>query len=238
MFKLNRWLFLGALCAVSWQSLIQAQILRATDNATLKATIADAAPTRISVENDRIAVLRGVEGAYTYSNDNTSGAVFLKPSEAYKTKPFYVFINTEKNHNYVLQLKPTSTLSAGILVLKPRTPEIAVANSWDSHASYPQPLTQLMSDMVNRSTPEDYEVILVNAKKTESVGLWLTMRLKTLYSGSHLQGQIYEISNHSLFPVTLAERLFYQPGDRAIALQDEKLPAGGKTFLYKVVSHG
>lgn len=238
MLKLNRRIFLCAVCAVCWNVLANAQVLHVIDNATVKANIANTAPTRIALENDRIAVLRGVEGAYTYSNDNQSGAVFLKPTDAYKNKSFYVFINTEHNHNYILQLKPTAKLSAGMLILKSRDQALSAVQQWETNSPYTDTLTTLITDMVNQNTPESYEVIPINRKKTTPVGTQLRIRLKKIYAGAHLQGQIFEVTNKSLLPVTLIEHMFYQSGDRAIALRDSSLPAGGKTWLYKVSNHG
>lgn len=232
---------------LGWSTSADAQVLRVVENATVKANIADTEMTRIAVDNDRIAVLRGIDGAYTYSNDNNSGAVFLKPSDAYQNRPFYLFINTEQNRNYVLQLKPTPKLSASVLILKSRGQALQTAERWETDSPYGDTLTKLMIDMANHQTPEGYEVIQVNDKKTikiikkrktNTALSQVRMRLKTVYSGAHLQGQIYEITNTSLLPVTWTEHLFYQPGDRAIALRDATVPAGGQTLLYKVNSHG
>lgn len=236
--KFNRSLRLFFCCLLGWTVLAKAQVLPLSENATAKVNIASHEPTRIAVENDRIAILRGMEGAYTYSNDNTRGAVFLKPTEAYQNTPFYVFISTEQGHNYVLQLKPVATLSAGLLTLKPRHQALAAAQQWESTSPYTDTLAQLMTDMVNHRTPDGYEVIPINAKKGFSVGTHMRLRLKTVYTGAHLQGKIYELTNSSTTSVTLTERIFYRPGDRALALREEIIPAGGKTLLYKVNSHG
>ena len=215
-----------------------AQILTVTEDTSIKASIAATQPTRISVMNDRITLLRGKEGAYTTSNDNNTGTVFLKPNTTDSNQPFYVFITTEQNHNYLLQLTPTTQLSAGLLILKPSDQSIITAQHWEMDSPYMSKLSQLMAAMVSHTPPEGYEVIPVNAKKATTVGTQLKWRLKTVYSGAYLQGKIYEVTNASKAPITLVERLFYQPGDRAIALQADTLTAGGKTFLYKVTRHG
>ena len=92
--------------------------------------------------------------------------------------------------------------------------------------------------MVNHATPAGYEVIPVNAKRLTLKGTPLNTRLETVYSGAYLQGEIVEVTNSSKTPITVNERLFYQPGNRAIALQNKIIAAGGKTLLYKVSSHG
>ncbi len=47
--------------------------------AKISVDIAATEITRIAVSGDRIALLRGTAGAYTVSNDNGQGAVFIKP---------------------------------------------------------------------------------------------------------------------------------------------------------------
>jgi type-F conjugative transfer system secretin TraK len=229
---------------MAWCVLANAQVIFVSENTTLKIKIAGAEPTRIAVEGDRIAVLRGLEGAYTYSNDNQGGAVFLKPAAAYQNKPFYLFVSTEQGHNYILQCHPTKTLSAGMLILKPRPPEEDKAEKFAIDSPYLGTLATLMTHMANGSAPENYEVIQIKHAKTIPVGLPLKLQLKTRYSGAHLQGEIYEVTNTSNRRVLLREPIFYlfyffdRPGDRAIALKDKSLLAGGKTFLYRITSHG
>lgn len=230
-------LFLGVfLCLAS--TITFAQVITVKENATITANISATQPTRIAVENDRITVLRGQEGAYTDSNDNNSGSVFLKPTKAYQNKSFYVFISTEQNHHYVLQLTPSTKLSAGMLILKSHDQQISADEQWEIHSPYTALLARLMRDMINRKAPENFEVIPINAKNTLLKGTKLNFHLETIYSGAPLQGEIYEVTNPSKTPITITESLFYQPGDRAIALQENIIPAGSQTFLYKVTSHG
>jgi hypothetical protein len=57
----------------------QAQTMIVENNTKISVDIAASEMTRISVSGDRITLLRGTAGAYTVSNDNTQGAVFIKP---------------------------------------------------------------------------------------------------------------------------------------------------------------
>ena len=214
-----------------------AHILRVNDNSTIRAIISAQEPTRISVAGDRIVSMRSVEGAYTYKNDNTQGAIFIKPTEAYQHKPFYIFITTEQSHNYVLLLTPTSA-SAGMLVLKPKAqPDLAV-KSWESSPSYETTLMDLMRLMVNATGSEDYAVTPISKTKTLRWNKQLNLRLQTVYEGAQLRGEVYLITNRSRQPMLLKESLFYNPGDQAIALQSDQLPAQSQTLLYKVTRHG
>lgn len=65
----------------AWMGLTpaQAQTMTVENNAKISANISATEMTRIAVSGDRIALLRGTAGAYTVSNDNAQGAVFIKP---------------------------------------------------------------------------------------------------------------------------------------------------------------
>lgn len=226
-------LLLGATLPSAWAT----QLLRVKDNATFSASISALEPTFIAVEGDRIAVLRGVEGAYTYSNDTNQGAVFLKPTEAYQKSSFYVFVTTEQHHNYILLLKPSAALRAGALILKPRVPKTAVTSRWEQDSPYEKTLTALLNSMRRGDSLEGYEIIAVNSKKAQKLGTQLQLRLKTIYAGAQLQGEIYEVANRTNNPVVLQERLFYRAGDRAIALRDFNVAPHNTTLLYKVTGN-
>ncbi|HVV69603.1 MAG TPA: type-F conjugative transfer system secretin TraK [Gammaproteobacteria bacterium] len=212
-----------------------AHTVRVNDNTTVKANISALEPTRISVAGDRISSIRGVEGAYTYKNDNSLGAIFIKPSEAYQHKSFYIFIATEQNHSYVLQLTPTSA-AAGFLVLQPK-PTSPSPSSQETDSPYETQLSNLMRLMVNGTGSDEYAMNLVHS----NVQRWnkqLNISVLAVFEGSELQGTVYRIKNRSHQLVSLNELLFYRSGDRAIALQNDQIPAQGQTLLYKVTHHG
>ncbi len=216
----------------------QAQEIKVTDNSSVRIKVSGKEPTRVSVAGDRIATLRGADGAYTYTNDNTQGAVYIKPTAAYQNSPFYLFISTEQNHNYVVVMDPKTNLTASMLVLKPKNIEATAENHVETTLPYTEFLTKLMSSMATLSEIEGYDISYVKNAKITRLGYQLRLTLKALYEGSHLKGEIYEVKNDSIKAVNLAERVFYQQGDRAISLRDYNISGGGKTLLYKVVSNG
>ena len=232
--KFIYYLLLLCLCSV----MIEAQEIKVTDNSSVRVKVSSKEPTRISVVGDRIATLRGADGAYTYTNDNTQGAIYIKPTVAYQNSPFYLFISTEQNHNYVLVMDPKPGFSASMLVLKPKNTGSTAETHLETSAPYTEFLTKLMSSMATLHEVEGYDISYVKDAKITRLGYQLTLTLKALYEGPHLKGEIYEVKNDSINTVSLAERAFYQPEDRAIAVRDYTIPAGGKTLLYKVVSNG
>lgn len=206
------------------------------DNGSANVTVSTTGLTRIAVQNDRIAHVRGVNGAYTYENDNDQGAVFIQPTPAYQKKQFILFISTEQGHNYVLHVTP-SPVTADTIFLKPVGVINPQAKQWETSSPYTDVLTQLVNDMANHKSPEGYSVTPVSGK-TQYLGNVATLRLQNVYSGAHLQGLIYSIRNRIEQPVTVTESEFYQAGDRAIAIENLTIPPKGTTWLYKVRSNG
>ncbi len=81
LIKTHLWLTVSLIAFSVWGGLTsaQAQTIIVENNAKISANISATEMTRIAVSNDRIALLRGTAGAYTVSNDNIQGAVFIKP---------------------------------------------------------------------------------------------------------------------------------------------------------------
>ncbi|CAN5421279.1 hypothetical protein BH10PSE19_BH10PSE19_00160 [soil metagenome] len=226
---------LFALCMCFGPSTFALQTKNVKDNGTVWATVSIEGITRISVANDRILHVRGQQGAYFIKYDNNQGAVFIQPTEDYAKKSFTLFIATELNRNYVLQLTPKAQLSDMIL-LKPTDVVKQRAEHWEKSSSYTQGITNLISAMMNRTPPEGYVHTLVKGK-TNSLGGITTFSLKEIYRGVHLEGRVYTVKNKTRYPLTLVENQFYQPGDRAIVLSSLIIPPSAYTLLYKVVCH-
>src|SRR6202021_353142 len=79
--KTQSWLTVSFIVFSAWVGLMpaQAQTIIVENNAKISVDIAATEITRIAVSSDRITLLRGTAGAYTVSNDNGQGAVFIKP---------------------------------------------------------------------------------------------------------------------------------------------------------------
>ncbi len=235
---MRKLIILGLSCLMFMPIYVFARTLRVDDNTSIKVNISAQEPTRISVAGDRISSLRGVEGAYTVKNDNAQGAIFIKPTEAYQNKPFYVFITTEQNHSYVLQLTPSANAKAGLLVLKPKIADNTTSANGEASSSYETQLTNLVKSMVNGMGSDEYAMTFIRNSKTQHWNKQLNINLLGVFEGAELQGEVYRVSNRSSQPISIDETVFYSEGDHAIALQSYQLPARGQTLLYKVTRHG
>lgn len=207
------------------------------ENGTVNAWVSIKGITRIAVDNDRIANLRGPQGAYTLQNDNVQGAVFIKPTPDYQTKPFTLFIATEGNHNYILRLTPQDK-NADMILLKPMGVFNPSALAFEKSTSYLEALSALIKGMTNGAMPEGYTQNDIENGKPQYLGNIAAIRLKTIYSGAHLAGYVYQVTNRTAGTLQLSEKEFYEGGDRAIALASLTLAPNAQTWLFKVKSHG
>ena len=104
LIKTHLGLTISLMAFSAWAGLTpaQAQTIIVENNAKISADIAATEMTRIAVSGDRITLLRGTAGAYTISNDNAQGAVFIKPvitaDKITKTCPIPKNKQETKNH--------------------------------------------------------------------------------------------------------------------------------------------
>jgi conjugal transfer pilus assembly protein TraK len=208
------------------------QVKSVTENGEVSAIVASQDLTRIAIDHDRIARVRGLEGAYELKQDAVQGALFIRPTSDYQTKPFTLFIATEKNHNYVLHLTPKEQWGDTIL-LKHKTIPKPYARS-KHNVSSTRVLTHFMRQLISGHTPPHYSMRDFTHTRRYAVNNELTVKPIRMYSGKYLRGYVYQITNHSQNIITLSEAGFYQDGDKAIALSQLIVAPGGQVILYKV----
>ena len=207
------------------------------ENGTVNALVSMKGITRIAVDNDRIANLRGPQSAYTIQNDNVQGAVFIQPINEYQTKPFTLFITTERNHNYMLRLTPQDK-NADMILLKPVGVFNPTALAFEKSTAYLEAISALIHGMANGDMPEGYTQNTIENAKVQYLGNMASIQLKAIYSGAHLEGYVYQITNRTAGTLKLIENEFYETGVRAISLATLTLAPKAQTLLYKVKSHG
>src|SRR5206468_14557 len=121
-------------------------LLPVKDNSKVIARIAPFDVNRIFIEGDRIKSVRGVEGNYLLQQDTQAGQIFIKP--LVPKHPFTIFLTTENNKNYQLQLVP-SAMSSETLMLKP---------SGNAVSLFITSVISLMRAMVEDKNLDDYQV--------------------------------------------------------------------------------
>lgn len=216
------------------ESCIALQTIPIADNQTKHITISANELSRIFIKDDRIQSVRGLEGAYILTKDSNQGQIFIKPTPPYQTRPFNLFITTEKSRNFNLCVK-ASAVSGQDIELKPTTPG-KEAENWEKNSDYSQILVKLISGMINDEVPSGYSVVYPD-KKPETIKYTnFTTRLQKRYLGKHLYGEKILVQNRRNSKINLTEQMFYQDGIRAITILDSSVSAKGQTMVFRVMS--
>lgn len=212
------------------------QIKSVIDNETISAKISSQDVTRIFVQGDRIKSLKGIKGAYTRENDEKNGEVYIQPAPAYQGSAFTVMIETEKGRHFTLILNPVSVPSE-TLMLVPKGVGREEARHFERASSYELTLTHLMQEMVSHQVPEGYAVQQIDKKKCFHLGNIATFKLKTIYQGFNLRGEVFELTNTKSYAITLDESSFYKVGVRAISLSSTKVAPYGNAYIYRIMGY-
>lgn len=218
------------------QSIYALQIRNVVDNETTTAKVSSIDVTRIFVQSDRISSVRGVKGAYTRENDEEKGEIYIQPTSLYQHRAFTILLDTEKGRHFTLLLTPTAS-PAETLMLVPKGVGRESAGRFERANVYELTISHLIRDMRNGVMPSGYSMKEVNAKKTYQINKKVLVKLKTIYQGLNLRGEIYIVTNQTDSLIQLDERDFYKNGTRAISLDRITIPAKSSVYLYRVIGH-
>jgi conjugal transfer pilus assembly protein TraK len=217
------------------QNSLALQAVSIADNQTKQITVSAHELSRIFVKGDRIQNVRGLEGAYLLTKDEVQGQIFIKPTPPYQTKPFNLFVSTEKGHNFNLLVIATEALGQDIEI-KPTTPN-KEAEIWEKGSDYSQILVKLIVGMVKNELPPGYSVVYPDKKTKEVKYDGVTAKLIKRYMGKSLYGEELLITSTCKHPLNLSEEQFYHKGVRAISILNSTLPANGESMLYRVMNN-
>jgi conjugal transfer pilus assembly protein TraK len=198
-----------------------------TNNERLNITLSNKDINRIIVKGDKIQSINGSSGYYSAKNDQ-QGAAYVN---TFGESSFTIFISTVKGHSVSLLVQP-GQLSGKTIILMPNSqPEMR----WEQADSYQKSLAALMTQMINNTETEDYDVRLVKRAKTRNFYNIAAVKTLVIYDGSYLYGAISEIKNISKKPITLKPSYFYEPGVRAVALSEQTIPRGSSGLIYRIM---
>ena len=212
------------------------QIKNVVDNETVTAKISSIDVTRILVQSDRIKSVKGIKGAYTRENDEKNGEIYIQPTQPYQERAFTLLIETEQGRHFTLLLTPTSSPSQ-TLMLVPKGAGKERAAHFEESSTYELTLMHLVRAMRNEQIPEGYSLNHIESKKSFPFGNGLKIKLKTIYQGFNLRGEVYEMTNTTAYSIMLNERDLYKFGTRAVSLETLQIPAFGKITFYRVADH-
>lgn len=92
--------------------------------------------------------------------------------------------------------------------------------------------------MMNHQAPEGYIYSTISKPKTSSFYNIGTLKPAATFTGAHLQGIVYELTNKTKKTITLKPSYFYNPKICAVALLDQTLQPKGTTYVFAVIQRG
>lgn len=225
---------LCSLIGISTADALQIKPLK--DNQTAFVTISSSEQSRLFVQGDRIRAVRGLEGAYDLKKDEEAGDIYIQPAPLYQHQAFNLFIATEQGHAYTVLASPLA-IPAETIELKPLSPSILKAEQWETASPYAETLIHLIRSMVTATHPAGYAVIPMGCRKKMALSKGLTLQLRVIYRGKHLQGEVVSIQNTSKNTVLLTPTNVYQPNLLAVGWEKNSLQPNEVIRLYRVVAH-
>ena len=186
-------------------------------------------PNRIAVTGQKILNAIYDPTQFDVQTDSQIGQVFLFPKTDLEGA---LFITTDQNETYALTLMPDEVPSQEI-ELAPKKKPVTKEESFSSYrkpmstlainkaSSFDAAIKHLMITMARDELPESFTV-------TNHCGSGCVKG----YSGERFTGRILLHTNTSNTPVMLTEKLFYEKGVIAVAIEKAELKPSESTHIY------
>ena len=220
-------------CLLASMTSYALEVKSANDNTSINVTLSSKSLNRIYVTTDRIVETYGIDGSYKLEKDEEQGDIFILPTGYFKNKPFDFFIKTEHGHHYTLHVTPAE-IESNTIGIKPLTAAKAQAKQWEASLPYETILVDLIDDMMNDELPDGYAVVPASSKLPSHIQSNLAFRLRTIYRGDRLEGQIWTIKNIGQSAITLNPNHFHDARIRAASFDKSVLKKNDVANLYWV----
>lgn len=186
-------------------------------------------PNRIAVAGQKIVNAIYDPTQFDVQTDAQIGQVFLFPKTDLEGA---LFLTTDQNETYALTLMPDEVPSQEIVLAAKKKP----VTKEDSSLSYHKPMSTLAIEKAASFDTAIKHLLITMARDELPEGFTVTNAcgsgcLKG-FSGERFAGRILLHTNTSQAPVTLTEKLFYEKGVIAVAIEKPTLEPGESTHIY------
>lgn len=212
------------------KSAIALQIKDLYKDHRLVADISQDSINRISVDDDRIAQVFGLNEDLIIETDNNTGQIFLRTKQ---NKPLDLSIITEKQVTLDLRLVPKDIPAETIIIKTNKPTEPTKVNA--KITSYLDQITTLTLAMANNQSIVGYSVNKLN----KQILLWDKIELieTSEYVGNKLIGAVYTLTNKTKDRIFLTETQFgWQTGIAGVAIKKHALAPLDTTQVY-IIRH-
>lgn len=183
-------------------------------------------PNRVAVADRKIVNAIYDQTLLEVQTDEITGQIFVFP----RTKaPVALFLTTDRNETHSLTLVPDARMSQEIIL---------GSRSIKEPESYKRPSASLPVETASNIDTTLKNLIVALARNELPVSMTATNRCGDnclrRFVGEEISGEVLVYKNKTSSPMTLTERLFYEAGILAVAIENTELAAGQSTRIYRV----
>lgn len=183
-------------------------------------------PNRVAVADRKIVNAIYDQTLLEVQTDEITGQIFVFP----RTKaPVALFLTTDRNETHSLTLVPDARMSQEIIL---------GSRSIKEPESYKRPSTSLPVETASDTDTTLKNLIVALARNELPVSMTATNRCGNnclrRFIGEEISGEVLVYKNKTSSHMTLSERLFYEAGILAVAIENTELAAGQSTRVYRV----
>ncbi len=186
-------------------------------------------PNRIAVTGQKIVNAIYDPTQFDVQTDAQIGQVFLFPKTDLEGA---LFITTDQNETYALTLMPDEVPSQEIVLAPKKKP----VTKEEPFSSYRKPMSTLAIEKAASFDAAIKHLLITMARDELPEGFTVTNHCGTGclkgYSGERFAGRILLHTNTSNTSVTLTEKLFYEKGVIAVAIEKPDLKPNESTRIY------
>jgi hypothetical protein len=248
--KILRIMFLNILLANSASS----EVLK-MKNEPIKTRISCKHLNRISVKNDRIESVSGLDVAFHFEKNEKTGDGYIKPTEENGKEPIAISLTTVSGRTQELVLNIDDG-GPNVLILEPNLKEeeledfskddfvsdsigdrsnvTTAASEYEASVAFETSVVEAMKRLIagaNIAGGSNILPIRLSAKPSRIVPGFRIKFIEGFKVGGFI-GQKFEVKNDSSVMIDLKESDFLEEGDIALSFSDLDISKGKTVFLY------
>lgn len=212
------------------------QVYNVKNGAEVSAKIYTSGLSRISLQDDRIAAIKGVAGEFLIDKNEEIGDIYIKPSSARSSDTINLFISSEKGNTYSLRLTvgsdhpETISLVSNDLIFD--EPESMSTGYSDRKAD--------MIEMIKRASAgadiKGYSTEIFKEPSRLKLKNDVVSIVEKIYTGREYRVEVLRIENNLKKTVSVKEKDLVNSNEvMAVSLETNVLPDGSFTKAYRVV---
>jgi len=209
------------------------QILSIKNHGSSEVMISSTEHTRISVENDRIAQLFGIDGRLSFELDEMNGQVFITPTPGTEGQSLLITLTTEKGLTHDLRVQPTKRPAEAIL-LRPKTQGLQERTS--PLDTYQGLILEFIKSYATGVLKEPYKVVALQKSPSEKIEPELTLQPIRETHSPQFVGRVCQLKNVGDTTLLLSPHQFAKFKPLAIAFSTRVLKPLAQTEVLLILA--